>query len=174
MSPYRYFTLQFLANSGSWLYYSRNLDAKLRKLNIDGLLPGTKYKFRIMATNDVADSPYSNSSQEVTTNPTSKTIDTFCREHAIFLIARRCTGLFKIRAHLDLPCLEEVSLYVLFPLTRIKRNLCQVVLKIGKHLSKSVDWKLSRSFGVMASDNACSTENQTRPGRAKFRFRNVC
>jgi protein sidekick len=71
-SPYRYFTLQFEVNNGGWLDYSSNLDAKLRKLKVEGLLPGTRYRFRIMATNDVGGSQYSSPSEEVTTNPTGE------------------------------------------------------------------------------------------------------
>ncbi|KAK3726626.1 hypothetical protein QZH41_012276 [Actinostola sp. cb2023] len=72
-SPYRYFTLQFEGSNGGWLDYSTNLNAKLRKLKVEGLLPGTRYRFRIMATNDVGDSQYSSPSQQVTTNPTVPT-----------------------------------------------------------------------------------------------------
>lgn len=73
-NPHRYFTLQFESNRGGWLFYSTDLDAKLRRLKVDGLLPGTQYRFRIKATNDVGDSQYSSPSKQVSTNPTGERI----------------------------------------------------------------------------------------------------
>ncbi|XP_048575611.1 protein sidekick-2-like isoform X2 [Nematostella vectensis] len=68
-SPIRYFTLQFAMGGGGWLDYPQLISADLRKMTVEGLLPGTSYRFRIMATNDVGNSPYSSSSQEISTIP---------------------------------------------------------------------------------------------------------
>ena len=66
-SPLRYLTLQFNKDNGGWLTYSSSVDPALNKLTVTGLLPGTRYKFRLKATNDVGDSPYSGDSNWVTT-----------------------------------------------------------------------------------------------------------
>ena len=47
--------------------YSANVLHDLRSLKVEGLFPGESYTFRIMATNDKGNSPYSAASSSVTT-----------------------------------------------------------------------------------------------------------
>lgn len=66
-SPLRYFTLQLNKNDEGWQVYSANVLHDLRSLKVEGLFPGESYTFRIMATNDKGNSPYSAASSSVTT-----------------------------------------------------------------------------------------------------------
>lgn len=66
-SPLRYFTLQLNKNDEGWQVYSANVLHNLRSLKVEGLFPGESYTFRIMATNDKGNSPYSAASSSVTT-----------------------------------------------------------------------------------------------------------
>ncbi|XP_078347645.1 protein sidekick-2-like isoform X2 [Oculina patagonica] len=66
-SPLRYFTLQLNKNGEGWQVYSSNVPHNSRSLKVEGLIPGESYTFRIMATNDKGNSPYSAASTAVTT-----------------------------------------------------------------------------------------------------------
>nr|XP_058964313.1 protein sidekick-2-like isoform X2 [Pocillopora verrucosa] len=66
-SPLRYFTLQLNKNDEGWQVYSANVLHDFRSLKVEGLFPGESYTFRIMATNDKGNSPYSAASSSVTT-----------------------------------------------------------------------------------------------------------
>ena len=47
--------------------YSSNVPHSSRNLKVEGLIPGETYTFRIMATNDRGNSPYSAASTAVST-----------------------------------------------------------------------------------------------------------
>jgi len=47
--------------------YSSNVPHNSRSLKVEGLIPGESYTFRIMATNDRGNSPYSTASTAVST-----------------------------------------------------------------------------------------------------------
>lgn len=66
-SPLRYFTVQLNRNGQGWQVYSSNTHHSARSLTVEGLVPGETYIFRIMATNDKGDSPYSAASSPITT-----------------------------------------------------------------------------------------------------------
>ena len=66
-SPLRYFTLQLNKKVDGWLVYSSNIDHTARSFKVEGLIPGESYMFRIMATNDKGNSPYSAASTPATT-----------------------------------------------------------------------------------------------------------
>ena len=69
-SPIRYFSLQLSKNNGGWQDKPPSISASVRKLTVYGLNPGQSYRFRIMSTNDVGNSPFSLQSNIVTTRPT--------------------------------------------------------------------------------------------------------
>lgn len=66
-SPLRFFTLQLNKNGEGWQVYSSNVPYNSRSLKVEGLIPGESYTFRIMATNDRGNSPYSAASTAVST-----------------------------------------------------------------------------------------------------------
>ena len=66
-SPLRFFTLQLNKNGEGWQVYSSNVPHNSRSLTVEGLIPGETYTFRIMATNDRGNSPYSAASTAVST-----------------------------------------------------------------------------------------------------------
>ena len=66
-SPLRFFTLQLNKNDEGWQVYSSNVHHRSRSLKVEGLIPGETYTFRIMATNDRGNSPYSAASRAVST-----------------------------------------------------------------------------------------------------------
>ena len=66
-SPLRFFTLQLNKNGEGWQVYSPNVPHSSRSLKVEGLIPGETYTFRIMATNDRGNSPYSVASTAVST-----------------------------------------------------------------------------------------------------------
>uniref|UniRef100_A0A8C1IU41 Sidekick cell adhesion molecule 1a n=1 Tax=Cyprinus carpio TaxID=7962 RepID=A0A8C1IU41_CYPCA len=67
-SPVRYFTLQTreLPN-GDWLTHSSTISHNYTSWEVDRLKPFTSYKLRMMATNDVGDSKYSQETDAITT-----------------------------------------------------------------------------------------------------------
>uniref|UniRef100_A0A672MQ04 Sidekick cell adhesion molecule 1 n=1 Tax=Sinocyclocheilus grahami TaxID=75366 RepID=A0A672MQ04_SINGR len=67
-SPVRYFTLQTreLPN-GDWLTHSSAISHNYTSWEVDRLKPFTSYKLRMMATNDVGDSKYSQETDAITT-----------------------------------------------------------------------------------------------------------
>nr|XP_055046951.1 protein sidekick-1 isoform X1 [Misgurnus anguillicaudatus]XP_055046954.1 protein sidekick-1 isoform X1 [Misgurnus anguillicaudatus] len=67
-SPVRYFTLQMqeLPN-GDWLIHSSAISHNYTYWEVDRLKPFTSYKLRMMATNDVGDSKYSQETDAITT-----------------------------------------------------------------------------------------------------------
>ena len=66
-SPLRYFTLQLNKHGQGWQVYSSNVNHTARSLKVEGLIPGESYMFRIMATNDWGNSPYSAASTPTST-----------------------------------------------------------------------------------------------------------
>uniref|UniRef100_A0A8C2DYE7 Sidekick cell adhesion molecule 1a n=1 Tax=Cyprinus carpio TaxID=7962 RepID=A0A8C2DYE7_CYPCA len=67
-SPVRYFTLQTreLPN-GDWLTHSSTISHNYTSWEVDRLKPFTSYKLRMMATNDIGDSKYSQETDAITT-----------------------------------------------------------------------------------------------------------
>uniref|UniRef100_A0A8C2J0A8 Sidekick cell adhesion molecule 1a n=1 Tax=Cyprinus carpio TaxID=7962 RepID=A0A8C2J0A8_CYPCA len=67
-SPVRYFTLQTreLPN-GDWLTHSSAISHNYTSWEVDRLKPFTSYKLRMMATNDIGDSKYSQETDAITT-----------------------------------------------------------------------------------------------------------
>ena len=59
--------MQLNRNGQGWQVYSSNTHHSARSLTVEGLVPGETYIFRIMATNDKGDSPYSAASSPITT-----------------------------------------------------------------------------------------------------------
>ena len=78
-SPLRYFTVQLNRNSQGWQEYSSNVHHAARSLKVEGLIPGETYEFRIMATNDKGNSPYSAASAPIRTRLARKYIDNIRR-----------------------------------------------------------------------------------------------
>ena len=76
-SPLRYFTVQLNRNGQGWQEYSSNVHHATRSLKVEGLIPGETYAFRIMATNDKGNSPYSAASAPIRTRLARKYIQRF-------------------------------------------------------------------------------------------------
>ncbi|XP_066545960.1 protein sidekick-1 [Amia ocellicauda] len=69
-SPVRYFTVQTRElPGGAWHTHSSAISHNSTSWDIDRLKPYTSYKLRMMATNDIGDSPYSNETDAITTLP---------------------------------------------------------------------------------------------------------
>uniref|UniRef100_A0A9J8AA75 Sidekick cell adhesion molecule 1 n=1 Tax=Cyprinus carpio carpio TaxID=630221 RepID=A0A9J8AA75_CYPCA len=67
-SPVRYFTLQTRElPRGDWLTHSSAISHNYTSWEVDRLKPFTSYKLRMMATNDVGDSKYSQETDAITT-----------------------------------------------------------------------------------------------------------
>ncbi|XP_073801026.1 protein sidekick-1 isoform X4 [Danio rerio] len=67
-SPVRYFTLQTQElPSGEWIPHSSAISHNYSSWEVDRLKPFTSYKLRMMATNDVGDSKYSQETDAITT-----------------------------------------------------------------------------------------------------------
>lgn len=104
-SPLRYFTLQLNRNGQGWQVYSSHVHHSTRSLKVEGLLPGETYIFRIMATNDRGNSPYSAASTPTTTRLAREYIQSETHEiyqfqngeHENLIIWRLFTFFLKIR-----------------------------------------------------------------------------
>ncbi|KAJ8251126.1 hypothetical protein GJAV_G00217560, partial [Gymnothorax javanicus] len=67
-SPVRYFTLQIRElPHGDWRTHSSAIQPNSASWEVQGLKPFTSYKLRMMATNDIGNSAYSNETETVTT-----------------------------------------------------------------------------------------------------------
>ncbi|KAJ8246101.1 hypothetical protein GJAV_G00263660, partial [Gymnothorax javanicus] len=67
-SPVRYFTLQKRQlPDGDWHTHSSAISHNSTSWEVDRLKPFTSYKLRMMATNDIGDSPYSKETDAITT-----------------------------------------------------------------------------------------------------------
>uniref|UniRef100_A0A8B9KIH4 Sidekick cell adhesion molecule 1a n=1 Tax=Astyanax mexicanus TaxID=7994 RepID=A0A8B9KIH4_ASTMX len=67
-SPVRYFTLQLRQlPDGSWVTHSSAISHNSTSCIVDRLKPYTSYKLRMMATNDIGDSKYSQETDAITT-----------------------------------------------------------------------------------------------------------
>ncbi|XP_056136412.1 protein sidekick-1-like [Lampris incognitus] len=67
-SPLRYFTLQIKElPSGDWSTHTADIPHNLTAWTVDRLKPFTSYKLRMLATNDIGDSPLSKETEAVTT-----------------------------------------------------------------------------------------------------------
>ncbi|TRY87491.1 hypothetical protein DNTS_035314, partial [Danionella cerebrum] len=67
-SPVRYFTLQMCElPSGEWITHSSAISHNYTSWIVDRLKPFTSYKLKMMATNDVGDSKYSQETDAITT-----------------------------------------------------------------------------------------------------------
>ncbi|KAK3090478.1 hypothetical protein FSP39_012184 [Pinctada imbricata] len=66
-SPLRNYTIEYKGPDGIWTDIGKTVPADVTSYSVTGLHPNTRYSFRVAANNDIGSSPYSLSSDEVTT-----------------------------------------------------------------------------------------------------------